>query len=445
MKTAALLLVLLTLQFLTASLQVVIEPSILLPEPDPFAPVVTKDGDGVPSLTATTFESFVNSQPLTVVAFTAPWCGFCKKLKPAFAQASAEISAEFPDVMHFARVDCVAESELYDRFKIEGFPSVKLFHYGVIANSWQTKDLSYEAIRNYAREWALMPDVKTGWLHAQTVDDVFELMEYDVKKHAYTSPVPTLLTVLDASRINSDDSRMVLESLANASLKAETKHTRFIITTDQSAMNEFMQITPDCGLSEPPTELPVSRLLTSFDKPDVFLPPAMVRLSDMVAAFVHTWAWPDLVVHSVQNMTYLFQERPGFQNHVLLFADGPPGTVTYDNLYKAALRVGGAYRKKFIMAIVSPDSMSGKAISQALAVTEALPTIRIVSSNAKAKNSVVRYRYAGEDEFSQAAAAESLKGPDVEIKILDFVQKFVSGQLEPMPANQQRQGVEREL
>ncbi len=56
---------------------------------------------------------------------------------------------------------------------------------------------------------------------------------------------------------------------------------------------------------QPPTELPVSRLLTSFDKPAVFLPPAMIRLADMVAAFVHVWAWPDLVVHSVQNMSYV--------------------------------------------------------------------------------------------------------------------------------------------
>jgi hypothetical protein len=44
-------------------------------------------------------------------------------------------------------------------------------------------------------------------------------------------------------------------------------------------------------------------------------------------------------------------------------------------------------------------------------VTEPLPAIRIVSSNAKAKgpnNKVQRYRYAGSDEFSEAVRPVSL-------------------------------------
>lgn len=62
----------------------------------------------------------------------------------------------------------------------------------------------------------------------------------------------------------------------------------------------------------------------------------------------------------------------------------------------------------FFKAIVSPENPAGKAIAQALAVTEPLPAIRIVSSNAKAKSAgdkVQRYRYAGNDEFSEAVRA----------------------------------------
>ena len=61
-------------------------------------------------------------------------------------------------------------------------------------------------------------------------------------------------------------------------------------------------------------------------------------------------------------------------------------------------------------AIVSPDNPAGKAIAQALAVTEPLPAIRIVSSNAKATSpgdKVQRYRYAGNDEFSAAVRARA--------------------------------------
>jgi thiol-disulfide isomerase/thioredoxin len=369
---------------------VALEPSILVRALDPFGTPIAKDDDKVPSLTSANFDDFVMSKPLTVVAFVAPWCGFCKKLKPVFAKAAAELGKEFPDTMQLARVDCVAESELYDRFDIEGFgfPAIFLFHFGKLANVYQGRDLSYDAIRSFYRDWALQPDVHTGWLFAKTINDVFDVLEYDVPHHAYTSPIPTLLTLLDPTRINSDDSRMVLESLANASFMSETKHTRFVVTTDPAVMGEFMQITEDCGLTEasdavasgcfpccsfrlciiaprgdrvplrfgaivrravccdnvgspfdesawvarcrshaasrarfdqmfsaslhthcmrrerqPPTHLPVSRLITSYDKPDVFLPPAMVRLSDMLAAFVHAWAWPDLVVHNAKNMS----------------------------------------------------------------------------------------------------------------------------------------------
>eukprot|EP00750_Incisomonas_marina_P025001 INCI5277.1.p1 GENE.INCI5277.1~~INCI5277.1.p1 ORF type:complete len:452 (+),score=85.39 INCI5277.1:192-1547(+) len=444
--------VLLACALASKCMSLVLEPSVLVSELDPFGPPIQKDDDGVASLTSENFDAFVRSKPMTVVAFIAPWCGFCKKLKPEFAQVALDVEKEFPDTMHFARVDCVAESQLYDRFDIEsyGFPAIFLFHFGKLANVYQSRDLSQSAIRDFYREWAMQPDVHTGWLFAETIDDVYNVLEYDTERRVYTSPIPTLLTLFDPARINSDDSRMVLEALANASFKYETKHTRFVVTTDPLVMDVFMQITEDCGLQEPPTDLPVSRLITSYDKPDVFLPPAMVRLADMLAAFVHSWAWPDLVVHNGKNMTYMFTERPGFQNHVLVFADGPPGTPGYKTLYDAALRVGGFYRKKLIVAIVSPDNPAGKAIAQALAVTEPLPAIRIVSSNAKATSpgdKVQRYRYAGNDEFSAAAAALSLQGPDAEKNLLDYVQKFISGQLTPVDRKKASRGgaVEREL
>jgi thiol-disulfide isomerase/thioredoxin len=248
--TSASLLLSSTSSVASADTPITLEPSLLVPELDPFAPPVAKDDDGVASLTNENFDTFVRSKPMTIVAFVAPWCGFCKKLKPTFAQVAREIEDEFPTVMQLARVDCVAESALYDRFKIEGFPVVKLFHFGVFADRWQTKDLGFDALRSYARGWATSPDAVTGWLYVPTLQDLYARMEYDLEQRAYTSSVPTLLTVLDPARINSDDSRLVLESLANASLKAETKHTRFIVTTDLAAVDEFMQITPDCGLTE---------------------------------------------------------------------------------------------------------------------------------------------------------------------------------------------------
>ena len=63
-------------------------------------------------------------KPLLVL-FYAPWCGFCKKMKPDYLEAAQELKG----VGNLAAVDVTkpANSVVRDAFNITGFPTIIYF------------------------------------------------------------------------------------------------------------------------------------------------------------------------------------------------------------------------------------------------------------------------------------------------------------------------------
>jgi len=83
---------------------------------------------GLPvELGAANFDSHISRSGIPVlVDFWAPWCGPCRAMAPAFAQAAQQLEPHF----RLAKVNTEDEQELAARFGIRSIPTLALFRNG---------------------------------------------------------------------------------------------------------------------------------------------------------------------------------------------------------------------------------------------------------------------------------------------------------------------------
>ncbi|PWA98374.1 PDI-like 1-3 [Artemisia annua] len=95
------------------------------------------DDHDVVVLTEGNFSDVVEGNKYVMVEFYAPWCGHCKVLAPEYAAAATELKVKGEEEekekekVVLAKVDAQEESELAERYEVQGFPTVLWFVDGV--------------------------------------------------------------------------------------------------------------------------------------------------------------------------------------------------------------------------------------------------------------------------------------------------------------------------
>ena len=79
------------------------------------------------ALTASSFDETVSLPGITIVDFSAEWCGPCRAFAPTFERA-AQLNPE----IRFCKVDTEAETELAAKAKISAIPTLLVFRDGLL-------------------------------------------------------------------------------------------------------------------------------------------------------------------------------------------------------------------------------------------------------------------------------------------------------------------------
>lgn len=70
-----------------------------------------------------------NTNYTSIVEFYAPWCGYCKQIKPIFSKVGKFINSEAHYAVNVAAINCDEEvnKKLCGDYKIQGFPTIMVF------------------------------------------------------------------------------------------------------------------------------------------------------------------------------------------------------------------------------------------------------------------------------------------------------------------------------
>ncbi|CAF0862276.1 unnamed protein product [Didymodactylos carnosus] len=91
-------------------------------------PMILDGPSLVVALSNDNFTQFIESHPVVLVEFYAPWCEHCKQLEPNY-ETAARLMKDNEHPVQFAKVNSAVESSLVQQYDVEKYPTLKIFHH----------------------------------------------------------------------------------------------------------------------------------------------------------------------------------------------------------------------------------------------------------------------------------------------------------------------------
>lgn len=147
-------------------------------------------------LDVTNFDDVVNGSKNVLVAFTAPWCGHCKNMKPAYEKVAKAFSTESDCVVAHVNADEAENKPLASRFDVKSFPTIKFFPKGSSEPVAYSAGRSEEAFTDFLNEHCGTFRAPSG-LYNEFAGKISEL---DNLAHEFMDDIPTRAEIVKRTK-----------------------------------------------------------------------------------------------------------------------------------------------------------------------------------------------------------------------------------------------------
>lgn len=305
----------------------------------------TVDEKDVVVLKEANFSDVIDAHKHVMVEFYAPWCGHCQALAPEYAAAATQLKSDGVDVV-LAKIDATEESELSNKYDVQGFPTVLFFVDG------DHKSYSGERTK----------DGIVSWIKKKTGPGVYNITTTEEAEKILTSEKKVVVAYLNS--LTGTES----EQLAAAS--NDDDDVNFYQTTDPNVAKLFH--------IDPQAKRPVLILLKEEPEKMSYFNGQFGKFA--ISEFVFANKLPLITTFTRESASAIFESQ--IKKQLLLFATADDSEKVLP-LFEQAAKL---YKGKIIFVYVQLDNEdTGKPVSDYFGVTGDEPKVLAYTGNEDAR------------------------------------------------------------